>query len=166
MPLGALLSNASTDMNRMEQRILNNVEKFGCHITSVFDPSQIQQPFSYSIGLAKTLGIPEVIVVGVRSDLGSALINRYMERARNGELFVAGLPYTGFLEGFPVQFRQVLEVHRETYMLSATWFHGGTDYAALQIVYPTLGGVWPWDPDASDDVRQSQPLLDGAGISI
>lgn len=148
-------------MKPAEQRILKDIEQFGCHVTSVFDPKQEEPSFSYSIGLTKTLGAPEVIIVGVRPELGHSLVNIFMDRVRAGELFVAGTPYLGFLNGFPVYFRQVLEAHRKTYMLSATWLYGGTDYQALQIVYPTTDGIWPWDAAASDWFRGNQPLLDG-----
>ena len=149
-------------MKPAEQRILDDIEQYGCHVTSVFDPDQGEPSFSYSVGLTKSLGVPEVIVVGVRPELGHALVNLYMDRARGGEVFQPGIPYLGFLSGFPVYFRLVLEAHRESYMLSATWFHGGTDYLAYQIVYPTTDGVWPWDAAASDWFRANQPMLDGA----
>ena len=153
-------------MKAAEQRILDDIEQFGCHVTSVFDPEQVEPSFSYSIGLTRSLSIPEVIVVGVRPDLGQSLVNSYMDRARAGESFIPGVPYLGFLSGFPVYFRPVLETHRKGYMLSATWLYGGTDYEALQIIYPTTEGVWPWDQGASDWFRTNQPLLDGvAGVS-
>ena len=148
-------------MKPAEQRILDDIEQYGCHVTSVFDPDQSEPSFSYSIGLTKTLAVPEVIVVGVRPDLGHSLVNLYMDRSRSGESFVPGIPYVGFLSGFPVYFRPVLEEHRKTYMLSATWLYGGTDYQALQIVYPTTDGIWSWDTAASVCFRNNQPLLDG-----
>ena len=148
-------------MKPAEQRILDDIEQFGCHVTSVFDPDQAEPSFSYSIGLTKSLGIPEVIVVGVRPELGHALINLYMDRARSGESFSLGIPYPGFLTGFSVYFRQVIEENRKAFMLSANWLYNGTDYSALQIVYPTTDGVWPWEPAATDWFRTNQPMLDG-----
>ena len=148
-------------MKAAEQRILDDIEQFGCHVTSVFDPDQVEPSFSYFIGLTKTLGVPEVILVGVRPELGHSLVDIYTDRSRSGESFLPGIPYLGFLSGFPVYFRPVLETHRSAYMLSATWLYGDTDYQALQIVYPTTDGVWPWDPASSDWFRNNQPLLDG-----
>ncbi|MEJ1097011.1 MULTISPECIES: DUF4262 domain-containing protein [unclassified Pseudoxanthomonas] len=146
-------------MKPAEQRILDDIEQFGCHVTSVFDPNQVDPSFSYSIGLTKTLGVPEVIVIGVRSELGHSLVNLYMERARGGESFLPSTPYLGFLSAFPVYFRPVLEDYRKTYMLSATRLYGGTDFQALQIIYPTTSGIWPWDKAASEWFRNNQPLL-------
>ena len=148
-------------MKPAEQRILDDIEQYGCHVTSVFDPAQTEPSFSYSIGLTRTAAVPEVIAVGVRPELGHSLVNLYMDRSRSGESFVPGIPYVGFLSGFPVYFRPVLEEYRRKYMLSATWLYGGTDYQALQIVYPTTDGIWPWDATASDWFRNNQPLLDG-----
>jgi len=156
-----LNSGVSAHMNPAEQRILDDIEQFGCHVTSVFDPKQTEPSFSYSIGITKSLGVPEVIVVGVNHKLGHSLVNSYMDRARVGEVFLPGVPYLGFLTGFPVYFRQVIEEHRKTYMLSANWLYDGTEYSALQIVYPTTAGIWPWDPAVSDWFRTNQPMLDG-----
>jgi hypothetical protein len=149
-------------MNEYEQNLLKHIEQFGCSVTSVFDPEGEDPPFSYSIGVAKSCGAPELIVVGLDSKLGHALVNLYNERAQAGERFLPGVPYTGFLEGFPVQFVPVTREHRETHMLSACWLHGGSSFEALQLIWPSTEGAWPWEPDASEWLRANQPLLSEA----
>lgn len=153
-----------SSMTPAEQRILDNIRQFGCHVTSVIDPTQDTPSFSYSTGLTRSIGVPEVIVVGLRSDLGHSLINTYMDRARDGQTFHPGIPYLGFLSRFPVYFRPVIEAHRKSYMLSANWLHEGTAYPACQIIYPTTQGVWPWDLSATDWFLANQPMLDGSPL--
>lgn len=146
-------------MNEYESNLLRHIDEYGCSVTSVFDPDGDEPPFSYSIGVAKTCGAPEVIVLGLEPKLAHSLINVYNRRARAGERFEEGVEYDGFLEGFPVQFASVSREDREEYMRSACWLHGGPDFAALQLVWPSTEGVWPWQSEASDWLRSNQPLL-------
>jgi hypothetical protein len=146
-------------MEQYEQNILEHIEKHGCSVTSVFDPKEIEPPFSYSIGIAKSAGAPELIIVGLGSKLAHWMINDYNRRVRSGELFLPGGLYQGFLDGFAVQFGPVDRTYREEYMRSACWLHGGPDFEALQLIWPTTSGVWPWDANASEWLRANQPLL-------
>lgn len=94
-------------MEKYEQDILSNIEEFGCSVTSVVDPDGTEPSFSYSIGIAKSSGAPELIVVGLSSKMGHWLVNEYNRRVRKGERFSEGVLYGGFLEGFEVQFGAV-----------------------------------------------------------
>lgn len=146
-------------MNDYEKNILAHIDQYGCSVTSVADPDDGEPPFSYSIGIARSAGAPEMIVVGLASKLGHWLVNEYCRRVSAGERFEPGLLYDGFLEGFPVQFSAVDRLHRENYMRSATWLHDGPDFDAVQLIWPSTSGVWPWDAEASDWFRANQPLL-------
>ena len=91
-------------MEEYERNILRHIESHGCSVTSVFDPDENEPPFSYSIGIARSCGAPEVIVVGLSSKLSHWMVNEYNRRCRAGERFQPGVLYLGFLEGFAVQF--------------------------------------------------------------
>ena len=146
-------------MNDYERRVLENIERVGCHVTSVFDRDGSSPPFSYSVGIARTCGAPELIVVGVPSDLGGPLVNAYHDRVAAGERFAPMARDAGFLEGYDVIFVPVSREARAQYMLSACWLHDGPDFAALQMVWPHDDGTWPWDVNAADAFRAKQPLL-------
>lgn len=148
-------------MEQYEHNILKHIEEYGCSVTSVFDPKEEEPPFSYSIGIAKSSGAPELIVIGLNSKLSHWMVNEYNRRIKSGERFLPGVLYEGFLEGFAVQFGTVAREHRAEYMRSACWLHGGPDFDALQLIWPNTSGVWPWDADASDWFRSNQPLLAG-----
>ena len=148
-------------MEDYERNILKHIDEHGCSVTSVFDPDEKQPPFSYSIGVAKSSGAPEVIIVGLNSKLSHWMVNEYNRRCQAGERFQSGVLYLGFLDGFAVQFVQVAREHRAEYMGSACWLHDGPDFDALQLVWPSTSGVWPWDAEASDWFRCNQPLLAG-----
>lgn len=146
-------------MNDYERNILAHIDQFGCSVTSVSDPDGQEPPFSYSIGIARSSQAPELIVVGLRPELGHWLVNEYNRRVRAGEHFSPGMLYADFLEGFQVQFGTVDRQHRAEYMRSASWLHGGPDFAALQLLWPSTSGVWPWEPEANEWLKSNQPLL-------
>lgn len=148
-------------MNEYEKNILSNIDAYGCSVTSVFDPDGEEPPFTYSIGIGKSAQAPELIVVGLKPELSHWLVNEYNRRVRGGERFQPGVLYLGFLEGFAVQFGPVNREFREEYMRSATWLHEGANFDALQLIWPSTTGVWPWDPEASEWLRANQPLLSG-----
>jgi len=148
-------------MKEYERNILKNIEEHGCSVTSVVDPDEKEPSFTYSIGIAKSSGAPEVIVFGLNTKLSGWMVNEYNRRCQAGERFQSGVFYLGFLDGFAVQFGAVAPEHRSEYMRSACWLHGDPEFAALQLIWPSTSGVWPWDPEASDWFRTNQPLLAG-----
>lgn len=148
-------------MEEYERNILRNIEEHGCSVTSVFDPDGKQPPFSYSIGITRSCGAPELIVMGLNASLGKWLVNEYRRRVGAGEAFVPGVLYLGFLEGFAVRFAPVPADAREEYMCSTCWLYGGPQFEALQLVWPGTDGFWPWQPEAGDWMRLNQPVLCG-----
>lgn len=56
----------------------------------------------------------------------------------------------------------MLEVQKEHYHEHfgyANWFYKSEEFPVLQCVFPTVQGVFPWDPDATQDFIDYQPLL-------
>jgi Domain of unknown function (DUF4262) len=116
-------------------------------------------PFSYSVGVQKKTGAPEVIVIVLEPSLAHFVVNEYNRRVRAGERFEVGARYDGFLEGFAVQFERVAREHYAEYLGWNLWLYGSDDFAVLQILFPTTSGVWPWEPDASQEFQSAQPIL-------
>ena len=74
-------------MEEYERNILQHIEDHGCSVTSVFDPDGKEPPFSYSIGIARSSGAPEIIVVGLNAKLAHWMVNEYSRRCQAGERF-------------------------------------------------------------------------------
>ncbi|MBL8309211.1 MAG: DUF4262 domain-containing protein [Burkholderiales bacterium] len=72
-------------MKQYERDILRNIDEYGCSVTSVFDPDGIEPRFSYSIGISKSCGAPELIVLGLNSEIGHWLVNEYRRRVGKGK---------------------------------------------------------------------------------
>lgn len=147
-------------MKKSDKRLLAVIKKHGFHIITVIDPEEIEPRFTYSIGLTKSFGIPEVIIFAVTAELGIAMAWKYKEMATDGTKFKPGNMYDGLIGGdFPVCIGSVRKPAREELMTYACWYYGSSDFRALQIVIPTTTGIWPWEPEASDWFRENQPIL-------
>jgi hypothetical protein len=145
-------------MDAGEQKALADIEAYGCHIIHVLEEGD-QPPFSYSVGVQKTSGKPEGIVVGLKRPIAHFVVNEYNRRTRAGDVIAPGCAYDGFLDGFSTQFVAVAVEHFAEYLGWNRWLYGGNDFSVLQLVYPTTDGVWPWDQAASASFRRWQPLL-------
>lgn len=145
-------------MTDFEQKTLENIQRFGCAVMHVPEEGDLP-PFSFSVGVTKTAGFPELIVIGLQQALAQSLINDYYHRLQAGEVFRAGGYYAGFLEGFDVHLERVLEAHYEDYLGYNLGFYDGPHFEALQLIYPNTKGIWPWQPEADAWFQARQPLL-------
>jgi hypothetical protein len=114
--------------------------------------------------LRKTSGVPEIIVVGLKEEMGCFVVNEYNSRVRAGEKFELNRSYSGFLGGFDVLFKEVHHSHYREHFGWDRWLYKGDDFKALQMMYPTTEGVWPWDEDASDWFKKRQPQLSESSL--
>jgi hypothetical protein len=145
-------------MDAGEKKALDDIAQYGCHVIHVLEEEE-GPAFTYSVGIQKSSGAPEVIVIGLKQPIAHFLVNEYNTRVRAGERFVPGNRYDGFLEGFQVQFGVVLPDHFESYFGWDIWLYGGKQFDVLQLIYPNTSGVWPWEPEASSWFRTNQPIL-------
>ena len=147
-----------------EKAVLADIDQYGWHGLWIREDDEGPQ-FSYSIGFYGTLGAPEVIVVGIRSELAHSLLWEAYRRVRRGETLAPGRFYDDFLDGHAITFVNVTGDARREYFGFAQWYYKA-DFPALQLVWPSAtDGRWPWD---SESLARLQPLLgpvppDGTG---
>jgi hypothetical protein len=151
-------------MDAGEKKALENIEEFGCHVLHVMAEDELP-PFSYSVGITKSSGQPEAVVIGLKQPMAHFVINEYNSRVRAGEIFEPGKTYDDFLEGFPVVVESVDRKFYRDYFGWNLWLYKGEDFAVLQIVYPSTDGVWPWDAEASEWFRKWQPVLTSTPVN-
>lgn len=146
-------------MDPGEQKALDDIAEYGCHVIHVLEEGDLP-PFVYSVGITRSSGAPELIVIGLKRKMAHFVVNEYNTRVRAGERFEPGQRASGFIGGFDVEFRKVDRSHYREHLGWALWLNNGSDFETLQLVYPSTSGVWPWDPDANEGFRAYQPLLD------
>ena len=146
-----------------EEKCLADIEQHDIHVLKVYGDDEWPE-FAYSVGLYHHFQLPEVIILGLRSELAHSLLNNLAARARSGERFKVGDTLQGLLEGFDVQLRPVPVPHIKPHFGWARWFYEGKPFPVAQLVYPTTSGVWPWDSEASAAFKLHQPLLETAEV--
>lgn len=151
-------------MDPRERKALADIDRYGCHVINVMAEDELP-PFTYSVGVSRSSGRPEVVVIGLKQELAHAVVNDYNQRGQAGEVFTPGELYSDFLEGFDVTFERVDRAFYAEYFGWDLWLYGGPEFDALQLVYPTTDGHWPWQPGASDWFRARQPILTSSPVS-
>lgn len=148
----------NNDLNSTYQGIIENVQKHDCSVVGV-GVEEGSPAFAYSVGIQRSLGKPELIVVGLRTEVSHSIINQYCRRIKEGESFMPEGYYQDFIQGFDVMLQKVDKSNYDDYLGFAQWFYHGDDFSTLQLVYPDTNGLWPWDPGASMALQYLEPNL-------
>ncbi|HEY8942119.1 MAG TPA: DUF4262 domain-containing protein [Cellvibrio sp.] len=114
-------------MDEQDRKALEDIEKFGCHVLNVMEGEGLPC-FSYSIGIEKTLNQPELIIVGLKCELSHSIINNYRQRLAAGEIFISGVFYSDFIEGFDVTFIEMDKKHYKEYLGWGLWLYSGNNF--------------------------------------
>lgn len=142
-----------------DARALANIEKYGLHVISVLEDGE-HVPFTYSIGIEQSLGMPELIVIGLKSDVAYSAINECYRQMKEGGAIAPGARVSGLLGGdFECLIGETSSERVGDYMGWARWLYKGEPFRAYQIIWPSTAGVFPWDAGANDWLIARQPLL-------
>ena len=141
-----------------EQKVLDDVAQHGWHVIKVLETND-SPGWAFSIGLYRTFNHPEVVVFGLNDDLMHSVINSVGDDVRAGKRFEEGKQYSNLIEAYDCTFKTVNVVWYYQFLGYANWFYKGTDYPALQCIWPDKKSVFPWEPDFNPDWLWAQPLL-------
>ncbi len=150
--------------NDYEKKLVANVREHGWQGTNVFaDPDEGKPGFCYSIGFWRMASIPEILITGLPVDVGHGVLRCIHEMAAEGFVPPVGVPVSGLLTGHDCLFFPITPQAYREYPLSANWFYGNKDYPCLQLVWPDLAGVFPWQSGFADRFIGDQPDLSPDG---
>lgn len=144
-----------------DRQLLHDVKTHGWHVIHVgvsVGEDSIGSGWSYSIGLFRTFGHPEFIIVGIPPSTAEAIINDLGTRVKNGARFRTGMGDPDVLENYEVRFISMRMDQYRTHLGYALWFYCGTGFPVLQVVWPDRSGHFPGDPEYGLDVL-IQPVL-------
>lgn len=120
-------------------------------------------PFTFTVGAWRRFGVPEAIAVGLPPGVGARLVDTFVERAARGKRFIPGVRYHDFFDGVPITLERVAKGHYFPYFGSAFLLYPDGDFPAVQLIVPTPGLVWPWQPHAPAGFAAWQPVLTVSG---
>lgn len=142
-----------------EDIIRDHIERFGWHVVLI--PSDGEGPgFAYTIGLFKTFRSPEMIVFGLPQEVMHAVVNHAGEEFKAGRSVELNKPLDGYLQGYPIVFKEVKKKHYREYFGYARWYYAGELFSAVQCVWPDKAAHFPWDHGFDPDCLKFQPLLE------
>ncbi len=142
-----------------EQKITSDVAKYGFHVAQ-FQSDGYSPSFSYTIGLFKTYGYPELICFSLNKDLLHSMFwtaKELFDKQPQPDLAVG---YPDFIGDFDVRFLRVAQASYGDYFGYGRWFYKGWDFPALQIVWPDKQAIFPWEEGFTASWKFGQPLLD------
>jgi hypothetical protein len=152
-------AHRSNSLKADEEKLVNDVEKYGCHIIHVREEGYLPR-WSYTIGLYETYQQPEIIAVGLKHDVAQFLLNEVADRLKKGLQIVEGLRQRDLLENVECEFRKVEERPELRAAVGyASWFYGGDPFPIFQCIYPDLENRFPWDEGFDQSWRRRQALL-------
>ncbi|MDO7883859.1 DUF4262 domain-containing protein [Hymenobacter cheonanensis] len=142
-----------------EQKIISDVKQYGFHVAHIkgdgYSPG-----FSYTIGLFKTYGYPELICFGLQQDLLHSVLWSGKELLDKQSVLDQSRGYPDFIGDYEVRFLTVDQAWYRYYFGYGMWFNQGTSFPALQIVWPDKQAYFPWEAGFNPNWKFGQPLLD------
>jgi len=150
-------------LSEFEQKIVDCVEKYGWFGLSVSPRADSDDPeewFTYTIGLPKTHGWPEIICFGLGGDTAHGLLSDAIAECEQKAISPsAGLELSEVINGYKAVIGDASAIP-DHYFGSATWYarQAGTQAppARVQLFWPDKAGRFPADPACSPDVRRMQ----------
>ncbi len=121
-----------------------HIVEMGWHCTSVFAVDEGETWFTYTVGLAEQ-GFPDLIVLGVPSDVGYELLDLLVHRMRvEHERLIVG-PVTGIAEGFVCWLVECDERAEGFATMAYARAEGRSEgMRVLQLVWPDDEDRLPW----------------------
>ena len=141
-----------------EKRIIEDVEKFGWHV-GLFEPTENEPSFAYTIGLWKTYGHPEIISYGMTTKTLHEILNNAGEKVKEGNTLTIDQEDMDIFETVPAQFITVDKNRISDYFGYCMWFNDYKDFPALQLVWTDRHGQFPWHPEFEKEFYNRQRIL-------
>jgi hypothetical protein len=153
--------NEARCKNDIQRNHLKFIEESGVSIISVAEGADPSTPaWSYTIGLWHQYRHPEIIVIGLGSEISPILLNNLNFYIKDkGRTFLDGAAPTDVLDGYVCFFKTIDPEKYGDWFAGDHWFYGGVEFPAVQLLWPNTSGVYPWDNAADEHLRWVQPIL-------
>jgi hypothetical protein len=133
---------------------LDTIEQHGWQVLMI--KGEPSSRFAYTIGAYDTLGIPELIVVGLVEQTAHRALNYAIQAMREGKNLTVGR-HRDIVGEVEVEFRPVDPKWKQHVMCRAHWYYNESKFPALQLIYPDLEGRFQDEEGFAEYFRQ--PLL-------
>jgi Domain of unknown function (DUF4262) len=153
-------------VEKYEQKIIENVEKYGWHGTSVApraDSDDPQEQWTYTTGLTKSHGWPEIVMFGQDSERAHGIIWAAVDECEARNLIPCdGLRLHDTLNGYEARLVDGSFIPKH-YLNSAFWFarHNRlNEPKVLQLLWPDHDGIFPNESGCNGHVVADQTPME------
>ena len=127
------------------------------------DAEEASPPFTYTVGMWRNFGIPEMCVYGLPPESAAGILNTVREAARNGTVFELGKKHSEVAEGFHTVFAEV-KGEDDVFNFTRMYYRErgkpeDKDFPRWQIIWPDEFNVFPWEDGFNERFRNYQPEL-------
>ena len=145
-------------LDERDRKVIEDVARVGWHVINI--AAERGRPgWSFSIGLFQTFGQPEVVVFGLRSELGYRVINGIGVAIKAGRRFAVDGEYPDILADVRCLFKPVQRRWYEPFLGYARWYYEGDEFPVLQCIWPDKQQNYPWQPAFKAEWAWLQPFL-------
>ncbi len=138
-----------------DKAVLADIARIGWSVICIDDSAT---PYAFSVGLFHTHKHPEIIILGLPTEIGGYIINEIGGTVALGARIEPDRPYDEYTNTGNF-FKTVDPRHYEEYCGYARWLYGDSNFPMLQCVWPLKSGHYPWDGGYPAEGAEIQPLL-------
>ena len=146
------------DTTERNNKLQENIDLYGLQVQHVLEDESCPG-FSYSIGLFETYKHPEIIMVGLKQQLAHTLINNMAYDIKEGKAFIPFAFASDIIDDFDCYIIKVDKANYDSYVGQAQNYYGGDDFPLIQCIYPTVKGIYPWEDEWPEEIKDLQPIL-------
>ncbi len=142
-------------MNNADQKLLADIQAHGWHFVHVRGDDQ-GPPYSFTVGLYRTHGHPELMVMGLEPEVSHPIMGLAVEQIKQGHVYKDGFRDDTLLDGVDCLLRKIPpEAHRK-YLGYNVWFYKDRPegFPALQVLWPDSQGRYPGQEGFEMDAMQ------------
>ncbi len=145
--------------DKHERKAIEDIREHGVHILHVFDDKSIYPDFSYTVGLWHTHGHPEVLISGLKESLRHSLLNHLNRQIGQGRQYRDGRSYTDVIDKYRCYFQEFPKEQYQAHLGWDRWFYEGDNFEAVQMLWPSVDHIFPWDEQADEFLRNAQQIF-------
>ncbi len=155
--------DAALDDN--EKKFVADIREHGWFGTNVFAESD-EPGFYYTTGFWVTLGKPELIVFGLKSEIAHAVLWDVFRALRDGKVLLMRRRTADVFGNHQACLFSMDRSHYPKYLGWSRWFYGSDEFPSVQLVWPDRRDVFPWEPGFDPDMARLQPDVSEGGWGV
>lgn len=141
-----------------KRQVIHDVNTRGWLVVTML-PAVPHPGWAFSVGLYQSFRHPEVVTFGLGRAKMVQIVELIGQAVRAGRPFDAELNTGNLLDEYVCVLRPVERTWYARVLGFATWFYGGDDFPALQVIWPDKWRRYPWHTQFDSDLLGQQPLL-------